>query len=284
MTVMSIAGLQLALPANQNNFDTIAREVSSVKKRFPHVGMVVLSELATFGPAPRHAEPLPGDTEARYAKLAAQTGVWLVNGSLFERAENRVYNTTSVMSPDGEVVARYRKMFPFLPYEEGISAGSEPCVFTIPGLGTIGLSICYDMWFPETVRALCWQGAEVIIHPTLTNTIDRDVELSIARSNAATNQCYMVDINAASPMGVGRSIIVGPGGEVIHQSTGEHDVILFDVDFALVRRVRERGWQGLGQPLKSFRDHPVAYPQYQPDARSKTLDGLGPLKKPDNLA
>ena len=283
MTVMSIAGLQLALPANQNNFDTIAREVRNVKKRFPHVSMVVLSELATFGPAPRHAETLPGETESRYGKLAADTNLWLVNGSLFERAEDRVFNTTSVLSPKGDVVARYRKMFPFLPYEEGISSGDTPCVFTIPGVGTIGISICYDMWFPETLRALCWQGAEVIVHPTLTNTIDRDVELSIARSSAAVNQCYMVDINAASTMGVGRSIVVGPGGEVIHQSSGEHDVILFDVDFDYVRRVRERGWQGLGQPLKSFRDHPIAYPQYQPDARSQTLDALGPMKKPDNL-
>jgi hypothetical protein len=94
----------------------------------------------------------------------------------------------------------------------------------------------------------------------------------------------MVDINAASPMGVGRSIIVGPGGEIIHQSSSEHDVMLFDVDFDYVRRVRERGWQGLGQPLKSFRDHPLNYPQYQAEARSKALDGLGPLKKPDNLA
>lgn len=284
MTVMSIAGLQLALPANDNNFDTIAKEVRNVKKRFPHVSMVVLSELATFGPAPRFAQPLPGECESLYSELASEVGVWLVNGSLFERAENRVYNTTSVISPSGDVVARYRKMFPFLPYEEGISAGDSPCVFTIPGVGTIGLSICYDMWFPETTRALCWQGAEVIIHPTLTNTIDRDVELSIARSTAAVNQCYMVDVNAASPMGVGRSIIVGPGGEVIHQSTGEHDVMLFDVDFDYVRRVRERGWQGLGQPLKSFRDHPVNYPQYQKEARSEALDALGPLRKPDNLA
>ncbi|GAA0858647.1 carbon-nitrogen hydrolase family protein [Aliiglaciecola litoralis] len=284
MTVMSIAGLQLTLPANQNNFTAIASQVRNVKKRFPHVTMVVLSELATFGPAPRYAETLPGETESRYAQLAKETQLWLVNGSLFERAEDRVYNTTSVLSPEGDVVARYRKMFPFLPYEEGISAGTQPCVFNIPGAGNIGLSICYDMWFPETIRALCWEGAEVIVHPTLTNTVDRDTELSIARSNAAVNQCYMVDINAASPMGVGRSIIAGPGGEVIHQSVSEHDVIVFDVDFDYVRQVRERGWQGLGQPLKSFRDHVISYPQYVEGARSVALDALGPLRKPQKLA
>ncbi len=283
MTVMSIAGLQLALPASGDNFETIARQVRAIRKRFPHVSMVVLSELATFGPAPRYAETLPGETELKYAALAAETGLWLVNGSLFERADECVFNTTSVLSPSGEVVARYRKMFPFLPYEEGVSAGATPCVFEIPGMGKIGLSICYDMWFPETLRALSWQGAEVIIHPTLTNTIDRDVELAIARSGAATNQCYMVDINAAATMGVGQSIVVGPGGEVIHQSGTDHEVIVFDVDFAYVRRVRERGWQGLGQPLKSFRDHPVSYPQYESGNRSAHLDALGPLKKPGKL-
>ncbi|XOV80327.1 MAG: carbon-nitrogen hydrolase family protein [Aestuariibacter sp.] len=279
MAVMSIAGLQLTLPANQNNFEAIAKEVRNIKKRFQHVAMVVLPELATFGPAPRFAETLPGETESRYATLAAETGLWLVNGSLYERDQNRVFNTASVFSPQGEVVARYRKIFPFLPYEEGISAGTCPCVFDIPGLGRFGLSICYDMWFPETIRALVWQGAEVILHPTLTNTLDRDVELAIARAHAATNHCYMVDINAASSMGVGRSIVVGPGGEVVHQSSVEHEVIIFDVDFDYIRRVRERGWQGLGQPLKSFRDHKIDYPQYEKGARSQTLDALGALRK-----
>jgi transcriptional regulator with PAS, ATPase and Fis domain len=53
------------------------------------------------------------------------------------------------------------------------------------------------MWFPETTRTLAWMGAEVVIHPTMTNTIDRDLELAIARTNAAVNQCWFVDVNCA---------------------------------------------------------------------------------------
>ncbi|AWL10742.1 Omega-amidase [Saliniradius amylolyticus] len=280
MSVITVAGLQLALPPNTNNFDTIASQVRSVKKRFPHLTLVMLSELATFGPAPRFAETLPGDMEEKYRTLATETDLWLITGSLFERADERVYNTASAISPQGEVVARYRKMFPFLPYEEGISAGEEACVFDIPGVGCFGLSICYDMWFPETIRALTWQGAEVILHPTLTNTVDRDVELSIAKASAATNQCYLFDVNAAAPMGVGKSIIAGPGGETLHQSGAEQDVMVMDIDMNYVRRVRETGWNSLGQPLKSFRDHPIDYPQYQAGARSGCLDNLGPLRKP----
>src|SRR3546814_18096694 len=104
------------------------------------------------------------------------------------------------------------------------------------------------MWFPETTRSLASLGAEVILHPTLTNTIDRDAELAIARASAATNPFYFVDINVAGALGVGRSVICGPGGEVIHKAGSGREVIAFEVVFVHVRRCRARGWKGLGQP------------------------------------
>ncbi|ALS99555.1 carbon-nitrogen hydrolase family protein [Lacimicrobium alkaliphilum] len=280
MSVFTLAGLQLELEPHQNNFEHISAEVLSLKKRFPNLQMVILSELCNCGPAPRFAEPMPGPLEDAYAELAMQAEVYLVTGSLFERDQERIFNTLSVLSPKGEVLARYRKIFPFLPYEEGVSCGEDFVTFDIPGEGCFGLSICYDMWFPETVRALAWKGAEVILHPTLTNTIDRDVELAIARANAATNQCYMVDINGAGKLGMGRSIVAGPGGEVIYQAGDTQEAIVVDIDFDYVRRVRENGWHSLGQPLKSFRDNPVVYPQYQKGASSAALNALGPLQKP----
>lgn len=279
MSVFTIAGLQLSLSATEDNFALIEQQVLATKRRYPNVQLIMLPELANFGPAPRHAAAFPNPTDTAFQQLAQQADVWLCNGSMFERDGDHIYNTASVYDPAGNVVCRYRKMFPFLPYEEGISAGTEPCTFTIPGVGEFGLSICYDMWFPETIRALAWQGAEVILHPTLTNTIDRDTELSIARASAATNQCYMLDINSAAPLGNGKSIVVGPGGEVIHQAADNLEVIVVDVDLDYVRRVREQGWHSLGQPLKSFRDHPVSFPQYQ-GQRSSALDQMGPLAKP----
>lgn len=201
MQTFSIAGLQLCLApatsAEASNFEEIREHVLSTVRRFPHVDMIILRELCTFGPAPRFAEIAAGATDKKYAALAVEADVWLCNGSVFEREGANLYNTMSLYQPDGKVACRYRKMYPFLPHEVGISAGNEPKVFEIPGVGRLGLSICYDMWFPETIRSLVWQGAEIIIHPTLTNTIDRDAELSIARANATMNQCYLVDINAA---------------------------------------------------------------------------------------
>lgn len=284
MSTFTIAGLQLCLSSakdsEHNNFDYIREQVLATARRFPHLDMVILPELCTFGPAPKYAETLPGPTEQRYRDLAVEANLWLCNGSLFERADDQVFNTMSFINPAGEVVCRYRKMYPFTPHEEGISSGTQPMVVEIPGVARFGLSICYDMWYPETIRSLVWDGAEVIIHPTLTNTIDRDAETSIARANATMNQCYLIDINATGSLGVGQSIVVGPGGEIIHKSGTQHDVILIDLDLNYLRRVRRQGWNGLGQPLKSFRDSSKNFAPYQPGATSKALDDLGPLVKP----
>lgn len=275
-----IAGLQLALSPG-DNLEAIAREVGSVARRFPWVRMVVAGELCGFGANTEFAQCLPGDAETMLCEVARKHGLWLIPGSLYEQRDGVVYNTTPVIDPQGQVVGRYRKMFPFAPYERNVAAGDEFLVFDVPGVGRFGMSICYDMWFPETTRSLCSLGAEVILHPTMTNTIDRDVEIAIVRASAATNQCYFVDVNVAGDLGFGQSVICGPGGEVIHQAGIGREVMAFEVDFGHVRRCRERGWQGLGQPLKSFRDNPAVYPAYgAARAASESLSRLGPLLLP----
>ena len=277
-----IAALQLDL-SRGDNLARIAAEITMLKKRMPWVHMVVLGELATFGADPAKAQALPGPVEERYREIARKNRVWLLPGSLYERAGELVYNTTPVIDPAGNVIARYRKIFPFLPYERDIAAGDEFVVFDVPGAGRFGVSICYDMWFPETTRSMCCQGAEVILHPTMTYTVDRDAELAIARASAATNQCYFVDINVTGELGVGRSVVCGPGGEVIHQAGSGREVITFEVDLAYLRDVRQRGWQCVTQPLKSFRDSKLVFSAYAAGvAPSDFLSGLGPLVVPND--
>ena len=276
---IGIAGLQLDLEKG-NNLARIAQEVAAAKQRLPWVDVIVLGELSAYGADVRHAEPLGGPAEQEFCRLARDLGVWLVPGSLFQKQGPDVFNVAPIIDPSGTIVARYHKMFPFRPYEEGVTPGGSFCVFTVPGIGRFGVSICYDLWFPETTRALAWLGAEVVITPTLTNTIDRETEACLARANAAMNQCYLVNVNAAGSLGFGRSIVCGPGGEVIHQSGSGREVFAVEIDLDYVARVRERGWHGLGQQLKSFRDCTAAFPPYQPGARSAVLDALGPVAKP----
>src|SRR5437763_2324611 len=137
------------------------------------------------------------------------------------------------------------------------------------------------MWFPETTRQLAALGAEVILHPTMTDTIDRDVELPIVRANAAINQCYFFDVNGVADGGTGRSIIVGPSGHVIHEAGAGAEFMPVEVDLDRVRRERERGLRGLGQTLKSFRDRLVEFPVYhRSEITEAYLRSSGPLVKP----
>jgi predicted amidohydrolase len=277
MTEFAIAGCQVTWGPG-DNLENMRREIALTKLRFPWIDMVMFGELVTFGPFPEGAVPLPGPVEERYRAMAREHGVWLVPGSLYERDGDLVYNTTPVIDPDGNVVCRYRKIYPWMPYEAGVASGTECKVFDVPGVGRFGLSICYDMWFPETTRQMVAMGAEVILHPTMTNTIDREVELCVARASAVMFQTYFFDVNSAGGLlGYGRSIILGPDGEVLHQAGNAKECIPILVDCERVQRSRRRGSLGLGQPVKSFRDTPVKFPYYSEGPRSPYLDSLGPL-------
>ena len=208
MTTFAIAGLQLEAPLADNTDANLA-EIDKVMAKFPWLEMVILPEMAC-GIDRSCAAPLPSPTEERFCDIARSHGIWLIPGSFYESDGDDLYNTAPVINPDGEVISRYRKQFPWTPYEEGMTPGSEFTVFDIPNVGRFGVSNCYDMWFPETIRTLVWMGAEVILHPSLTSTIDRDAEIAMIRAHGAQNQVYFFDVNLAGPMGVGQSCIAGP--------------------------------------------------------------------------
>jgi deaminated glutathione amidase len=282
MIPFSIAGLQMPVAAGGDNLSAMRHRLDVLMARYPWVQMALFSELAPLGPLPRFAQPVPGPAEASLQEMAAKHGIWLIPGSLYERtAEGLIYNTAPVIDPAGRIVTRYRKMFPFRPYEEGIAAGTSFCLFDVPEVGRFGVSICYDIWFPETTRSLTALGAEVLLHPVLTGTIDREIELSIARATAAQFQCYVFDINGIGAGGLGRSCVIDPAGQVLHQAGGQEEMIPIEIDMEQVRRQRETGLRGLGQVLKSFRDRPADFPVYD---RAAGADGylatLGPLGMP----
>lgn len=278
---IGIAGLQMATAVGEDNIGRIATRIAHTKHRYPWVDVILLPELCAFGPAPLYAQPMPGDAEMRFQEIARLNKVWIVAGSLFERVGELIYNTAPIIDPHGVVVARYRKMFPFMPYEHDVASGAQFVTFDIGGVATAGVSICYDMWFGETTRTLAAMGAEIILHPTMTDTVDREIELSIARASAATNQCYFFDINSVGEFGNGQSIVVDPSGYVLHQAGVGEEVIPIRVDLERVRDERRNGMRGLGQPLKSFRDRKVIFDVYdQNNGHSPYLDTLGPLVKP----
>jgi len=276
MRALSIAAIQTApvagdLDATWARFEEQVRSTSGL---FPHVQLVITPELLLSAEGPllgsNHgdpddlAQPIPGPLTERIGALARDTGLWLLPGTVYERgSDGRVYNTAVIVSPEGEVVARYRKIFPWQPYET-TTPGHECTVFDLPGVGRVGLAICYDGSFPEVARQLAWLGAEVILQPTLTTTRDREMELVCARANAWTNQVYVVNVNASNPAGVGQSLIVDPEG-IVRQQAGVGEEILVDtLDLAAVDRVRQHGSHGLNRPWRQLAEHGprLRFPMY----------------------
>lgn len=187
------------------------------------------------------------------AEIARTNGIWFIPGSIVEAGPNdELFNTAVVFSPTGELVASYRKIFPWRPFEP-YTPGAGFSVFDIPELGRVGLSICYDAWYPEVTRQLGWMGAEVIVNVVKTTTPDRAQELVLARANSIVNQNFTISVNCAGPVGMGQSLVVDPEGVVIAEAnTADAAELVFEIDFAEVERVRREGTQGINRMWSQF--------------------------------
>jgi deaminated glutathione amidase len=141
MTPFAIAGVQMNVPIDHENVTAMSHKVENVLIRFPWVQMILFSELATFGPVPALNPAAPDETIKFFCEIAHRHGIWLIPGSIYVRDQGQLFNESVVINPAGEVVLRYRKMFPFAPYEVGVTGGSQVAVFDVPDVGRFGLSI-----------------------------------------------------------------------------------------------------------------------------------------------
>jgi formamidase len=292
----AIAALQLEIETwdGDATVDKIEEVIRQHASGYPWVDLYVAPELAmsgyvhfkdfTVAELTAAAQPIPGPRVERIQRLAKRVGKWIVPGSMWELADDGTrYNTAVVINPDGDIVAKYRKMYPWLPYEVGTGSGDEYCVFDIPDVGRIGLAICYDTWFPEVSRNLAWMGAEVILRPTLTPTSDRDVELVMSRANAAFNQCYFIDVNGVGPWGGGRSAMYDPSGRVLQEYGAGGAVLTEILDLDLVTSTREFGTLGLCQTWKQLKNTNAPEPMYDDLGAGAIFDTIGELELPRNL-
>jgi predicted amidohydrolase len=203
-----------------------------------------------------NAEPLEGGESVEAMALWARThGITLVGGSITENREGRekLSNTSIVFDPDGEIVGLYRKIHMFdvevggLVYRESEAeeAGEEPVVVRGEGW-PIGLSVCYDVRFPELYRILALEGAELVTVPAhFTLYTGKDHWHVLLRARAIENQCYVA---AAAQIGetrpgrpsYGRSVIVDPWGIVLAEAPDEETVISAELDRAHLREIREK--------------------------------------------
>src|SRR5437588_429075 len=200
------------------------------------------------------AEPLEsGESVGAMARWASSLGVTLVGGSIAERREGRekLSNTCCVFDPGGALVAVYRKIHLFdvevgghvYRESEAEEPGDEPVVARLEGW-PIGLTVCYDLRFPELYRILALEGAELVTVPAhFTLYTGKDHWHVLLRARAVENQNYVA---AAAQIGetipgkpsYGRSLIVDPWGIVLAQAPDEETVISAELDRARLEEVR----------------------------------------------
>jgi len=202
------------------------------------------------------AEPLEGgETVETMAGLARAHGITLVGGSIAELREGheKLSNTSIAFGPDGEILGVYRKIHLFDVEVEGNvyreseaeEPGEEPVVVRGEGW-PIGLTVCYDIRFPELYRILALEGAELVTVPAaFTVPTGRDHWHVLMRARAIENQYYVAapgQVGETRPgkPSYGRSLIVDPWGIVLAQAPDEETVISAELDRARLQKIREK--------------------------------------------
>ena len=199
------------------------------------------------------AEPLEGgETVEAMSGWARTHGITLVGGSIVERREGRdkLSNTCAVFDPEGELAAVYRKIHMFdvevggVVYRESDSEEPGDGLMSCEVEGwKLGLTVCYDLRFPELYRILAVEGAELVTVPAaFTLHTGKDHWELLLRARAVENQCYVVAANqwgvVAGKASYGRSSIVDPWGVVLAQAPDEDCVISAELDRAHMERIR----------------------------------------------
>ena len=205
---------------------------------------------------PQHVDTIPGMESALLADAARNYGVWIHWGSIYEAVEGSALpaNTSAVISPDGQVLAPYRKVHLFdITLADGalsgesseVTAGESMQVLETP-FGTWGFAICYDVRFPELFRSMALAGAQVMFVPAnFTDETGNAHWETLLRARAIENGCYVVATGQCGQKpqfkAHGHSMIIDPWGSVITQAGGEEPEIIYaDIDLAEVERVRAK--------------------------------------------
>ena len=213
-----------------------------------------------MGPAgrrPEVASPIPGPLTDRLGTVARERSMWVLAGGVLEAGEGgRVHDTSVVLDPGGEVVATYRKIHlydvelpdqPPIRESDSITAGDEIVTCRV-GEVRLGLSICYDVRFPELYRGLMTQGAQVLCVPAqFQHTTGRDHWHALLRARAIENQCFVVAPGQWGPFGdpaegrrsYGHSLVLDPWGRTLVEAPEEGDCVSFaDLDLDAQRALR----------------------------------------------
>lgn len=202
-----------------------------------------------------HAETIPGPTTAWLAELAASRNAWVLGGSCIERAGERVFNTSILVNRQGQVTATYRKIHLFeatldtgevICEADTYTPGDTPVMAELEGW-RCGLSICYDLRFPELYRHYSAAGAHLLLVPAdFTRRTGKDHWEPLLRARAIENQCFVIapcQCGANARSGVvshGHTMVIDPWGQVLADAGTEEGYVTATLDPEHLQTVRKR--------------------------------------------
>ena len=187
------------------------------------------------------------------SKLAKDNNIYILAGSIPEKDNEKLYNTSYLFDKKGEIIAKHRKMHLFdidvkdkITFKESevLTAGDEYTVADTE-FGKIGIGICYDVRFVELARIMVENGAQILFYPGAFNMTTGPAHWELLfRSRALDNQVFCVGVapalnESASYHSYGHSIITNPWGEVITQADEKEDLIIAEIDLSEIKKVRE---------------------------------------------
>lgn len=203
---------------------------------------------------PEYAETCPGYTTDRLAQAAIDNKVYLIGGSIPEKENEKIFNTSFIFDKDGHIIGRHRKMHLFdIDVKDGIrfmesdtlSPGNQVTVFNTE-YGKIGVAICFDMRFPELMRLMVQEGAQMIFVPAAFNLTTGPAHWHLtARMRAVDNQVFFgvaspARDEKASYVAYGHTLVCDPWGKIIGELNEKEDILLVDIDLNEVAQYREQ--------------------------------------------
>lgn len=240
---MRIAGIQFDFRSDEAFTDRVDRMSAMVLEQ-RGADLVVLPELwpnggFTYDLWKETAQPLDGEVVQAMGECARQLGGYLHAGSFVEvHDDGSLTNTSVLFDGDGSTVAVYRKMhlFGFGEGEPTLMSAGRDVVVAKTDLGSIGLTTCYDLRFPELYRRLAYGAAELVIIPAAWPKSRIDHWSVLTRARAIENQMVVIAVNTAGTHGGkrmgGHSVVVDARGGVLAEAGEDEEVLVAEVDLA----------------------------------------------------
>jgi predicted amidohydrolase len=244
---MRVTSIQLEI-SDRPRAETLA-QVLSLLDEARGSDLVLLPELwpcgyFSFARYATESEPIDGTTVQALAAKARTLGAYVFAGSFVERAGEHLFNTCLLLDARGELVARYRKMhlFGYQSDERRLLRPGDEVVVAETPWGRAGLSICYDLRFPELYRRMIDQGAELLLVTAAWPAARREPWILLNRARAMENQALLFACNGAGSSGGvllgGHSLFVDPSGKVLAEAGDGGTLLSCEVDPGVVRTSR----------------------------------------------